>query len=352
MDAPRLAVWMGRPYLGDAMFDPSSPLNRDDCLAPVRLLRSTLQAAGGACHTYDVYVARGERPDVVLFFDTPPRHAASTVPPTWRDVPRWVQLLESEVVLPRNWDRRRQAEFELVFTWRDPLVDDRRFRKLNLPNTLRPPPAETAPGPLRLLTMIAGHKAASHPLELYSARLDTIRWYERHHPDDFDLYGTGWDRPVVSGPYAPRTLLGRTPLAPLLTPRRPSYRGRVVTKADTLGGYRFAVCYENARDIPGYITEKLFDCLTAGVVPIYWGPSDIDRHVPPDCFVDRRRFPSHEALHDHLAAMSDDARHAHLDAARSFLSSPAARPFSAEAWVDGLLEPMRERERGRRAPVG
>lgn len=30
-------------------------------------------------------------------------------------------------------------------------------------------------------------------------------------------------------------------------------------------------CFENVRDLPGYITEKIFDCFFAEYIPIYWG---------------------------------------------------------------------------------
>ena len=48
----------------------------------------------------------------------------------------------------------------------------------------------------------------------------------------------------------------------------------------------FAICYENARDIPGYITEKIFDCFFAGCVPIYWGGApNVTDHIPANTFI-------------------------------------------------------------------
>jgi len=35
--------------------------------------------------------------------------------------------------------------------------------------------------------------------------------------------------------------------------------------------YKFSIYHENARNIPGYITEKIFDSFFAGCVPVYWG---------------------------------------------------------------------------------
>ncbi|KJS19405.1 MAG: hypothetical protein VR78_03340 [Hoeflea sp. BRH_c9] len=45
-------------------------------------------------------------------------------------------------------------------------------------------------------------------------------------------------------------------------------------KSDGLAPYRYSVIIENVRE-PGYITEKLIDCLLCETVPIYWGDPDI-----------------------------------------------------------------------------
>jgi hypothetical protein len=46
-----------------------------------------------------------------------------------------------------------------------------------------------------------------------------------------------------------------------------SYKGKIDSKKDTLEKYKFSICYENARDTPGYITEKIFDCFFAANSP-------------------------------------------------------------------------------------
>jgi hypothetical protein len=60
--------------------------------------------------------------------------------------------------------------------------------------------------------------------------------------------------------------------------------------------YKFSICYENARDTPGYITEKIFDCFFAGCVPIYWGANNITDHIPKECFIDKRDFEDYKVL--------------------------------------------------------
>ena len=68
------------------------------------------------------------------------------------------------------------------------------------------------------------------------------------------------------------------------------YRGSVLVKKDVIRRYRFCICYENAHGLPGYITEKIFDCLVAGVVPVYLGWDGIRDYVPEDTFIDKKPF--------------------------------------------------------------
>ena len=48
--------------------------------------------------------------------------------------------------------------------------------------------------------------------------------------------------------------------------------------------YRFIICFENSY-APGYITEKIFNCLLADTIPIYSGSPIIHDFINPDCFI-------------------------------------------------------------------
>jgi alpha(1,3/1,4) fucosyltransferase len=41
----------------------------------------------------------------------------------------------------------------------------------------------------KLCSMIIENKFNFHPLELYTERVKAIRWFEKNHPEDFDLHG-------------------------------------------------------------------------------------------------------------------------------------------------------------------
>ena len=89
--------------------------------------------------------------------------------------------------------------------------------------------------------MIACNKMSGYPLSLYQERLSTIEFFQNYYPHEFDLYGIGW-------------------------PPSMEYQGTITTKTECLKRYKFCICYENTKDLDGYITEKIFDCFVAGCV--------------------------------------------------------------------------------------
>ena len=338
MALKRLAVWAAQPYQKDRLFDPASPLNRDNCLEPFHALKARLSAAGWECRTQDAYKAPGIVPDAVLFSDLPSVPLSSALG-NWAGKTRnFLILNECEVIRPDNWDLRNHEGFEAIFTWSPRLVDGRKYFKLNFSMTFPAPDAAPTAERTGFCVMIAGNKKRPHPLELYSEREKTIRWFEREHPGEFDLYGAGWDRKTFGGPRLVRALNRIGPLTRLLAERFPSYRGTVKEKRPVLAQYRFSICYENAREIPGYITEKIFDSFFAGCVPVYWGAPDILSHVPKACFIDRREFATHEDLYAYMKNMSEEEYAARRQAIRAYLESPQAREFSGAFFAETVAK--------------
>ena len=185
--------------------------------------------------------------------------------------------------------------------------------------------------------MISGDKHSSHPLELYSKRVEAVRWFEQHHPDQFDLYGMGWNQTRFNDEGVRRFLAKMPLLRKHIGPHFPSYKGMVKEKLQTLGQYKYAICYENAKNIDGYITEKIFDCFFAGCIPVYWGAGNVADHIPSECFIDRRNFSSYEQLYDRLAAITAAEYEKYLDHIAGYLQSSQSCSFSAEYFIDTIL---------------
>jgi hypothetical protein len=190
--------------------------------------------------------------------------------------------------------------------------------------------------------MINRFMAFHDPRELFSERVRAIRWFETHAPDDFDLFGSEWDKPLFSGRLAVvnlplRLAYRRISVFKRLKVRRfPSFRGPVASKNATLPRYRFCLAYENCAE-PDYISEKLFDCFFGGCVPIYLGAPNVLETVPAETFVDRRNFGGDADLHRYLSTMTEGAYNRHLAAAQDFLRSPAMRPYTAEGFAENFI---------------
>lgn len=237
-------------------------------------------------------------------------------------------LWEPPSTTPANYDPRLHSLFPIVFTWNDALADGRKFRKIIHPQPRQFPDIPAIPlEQKKLLVSISANKLSRHPRELYSARRATVRHFERKRPDEFDLYGVGWDRPA--------NMVER--VVPPAWRRYPSYRGTVRNKWDVFPRYRFSVCYENIRDEPGYVTEKIFDSLRAGCVPIYWGAPNITEYVDAEAFVDRRWFKSDMELEEHISGITESEYTRLQDAIKTYLNSERFARFLPAAFADAII---------------
>ena len=82
-------------------------------------------------------------------------------------------------------------------------------------------------------------------------------------------------------------------------------RGRE-SKLEAIAGYKLTVAFENSID-EDYVTEKLFDPLVAGSVPVYLGAPNIDELAPGDhCFINALDFGSPRELAEHLRYLDSD----------------------------------------------
>ncbi|HEX2583233.1 MAG TPA: glycosyltransferase family 10 [Chlamydiales bacterium] len=222
-------------------------------------------------------------------------------------------LWEPPTVEKEGYDPEMQRLFGKIYTWDDDLVDGLKFFKFYYPE-LREKQADLVPfKEKKLCTMVATRLSSKHPKELYSEREKVIRFFE-DKPGLFDLYGRGWEKKKFV-----------------------HWRGAVADKMETIKRYKFSICYENMRDVRGYITEKIFDCFAAQTVPVYWGASNVSEYIPADCFVDRRRFNDEEELLGFLQGMEEEEYNEYLERIRAFQTSDAAKLFSIDHFIETFL---------------
>ncbi len=213
-------------------------------------------------------------------------------------------MWEPPTVLPKMYKKKHHRRFARIYTWDDDLVDDKKYFKLYYPDC-RPmiekiPPFEEK----KFCTMVVGKHKSNHPKELYSEREQIIQFFEKKPKGEFQYFGRGWDDTYSS------------------------YRGEVENKIEAIKDFRFSICYENCKEVKGYITEKIFDCFAAGNVPVYLGASNIGDYIPEDCFIDRRKFASNEELYQFLKGMKKESYESYIENIRAFLKSESAQFFT------------------------
>lgn len=336
----------------DDIFDPQSLRNRDNCLEPMRLLEVVASQNGISLHTADINEAENVIPDFSLYVES-----IDFIPAGAKK--NYLILYETPLTVPRNADFYYLNQFDIIFTWNKELIrkgfqdtfgnqiDSKRFIEIYHPNPIpkecgsdfQSPPLDRRPD---FVCLIGSNRHANifDERELYSERVKAIHWFEAHAINDFKLYGNGWK--------VPQKRLGRLgklryrfeKIRPFLLgkPVFPSYQGPAKTKYEVLSKTQFCICYENARDIDGYITEKIFDCFFAGCVPIYWGDSNVEKYIPSECFIDFRQFGSYDKLYEYLTTLSPKQYSAYQAAARLFLMGAQFEPFSCRSFAKIIID--------------
>ncbi len=142
--------------------------------------------------------------------------------------------MESPMIRPENYKKNIKRYFDKIWDCQAVIDSTDRLKPIEWKDK-------------KQYCMILCNKESEKETSLYKKRLELIKWFEENHPDEFDLYGYGWENEDLS-----------------------CYRGIAVDKLSTLSKYKYSFVFENAA-IEGYISEKIFDCYLAGTIPIYLG---------------------------------------------------------------------------------
>lgn len=316
-------VPFSQEFAGGRLFLTGTPPDRDGSLKPYAALAKRLRSTGWTVDTVDRLDAGTA--SAWLHLDS------AGLPPTDSDPDRTVLMMfEPEVVSPFWYRRAREArlQYRRVYTYsRELVAHGEPYRYLHCPQALG-----AAPVALRdeFLVMVNARKyPARREAELYSTRERVAAWFARRGL--MSIYGRGWDRISL-----------RHPISALRTTAlRAAARGVVDSKFGVLGRAKFVLCFENMVS-PGYHTEKLFDAIAGGAVPVYLGDPEITDTVPAGAFIDYRDAGSPEALHRLLMSTDDAAQERIRVRGRQYLASTDFTPYSIDAFVERLKHDFEE----------
>lgn len=336
----RYASILFRHYRENGLFVAGAGENNGSFFLPFGKIRARFLEHGIELNTPDVNT--GREVSFELHFNVQRRAPTR---------PGYVYLYENVLVRPRNESRRALQAYRKVFTWNTTLA-----QALNIAQGRSSPRAVILPYPNRIdaspspafrdrphgCVLVASNKSlpVHDPRDLYQRRLQVIRAFEASAPAGFfSLYGRGWEYPAARpGKFGKLFSSLRKRFKPPAQPPFASWRGPVADKDALLQQSRFAICYENGADIPGYISEKIFDCFRAGCVPVYWGPEEIADYIPRECFIDARAFPDARAIVAHVVALGEKIHAGYQAAMLDFLRSPSAAIYSEDHFARTLVE--------------
>lgn len=294
-----------RTYLRNGIFDPK---NQDEWTPIFVYLKKYLRLKNIELNTCDVPT---EKP---VF-----KHVYIDLPYLWQhwNFPIWKLIFsnreknilichESPIVIPYNYSKILHFNFAKIYTWNDDLVDNKKYFKIHLPQySLGMKTGVKKFKKKKFLVLINSNKLSFPPFrllsqfgkELYSDRIKALEFFEHNIPNDFSLYGRGWNKPKKYN--ITELFLGYK--------KYRTYKGEVEIKdkIELLSNFKFCICFENLGQVNGYITEKIFHCFMAKCVPIYWGASNINKYIPRDCFIDFRDFGDYATLLKFLVSMDE-----------------------------------------------
>ena len=299
-----------------------------DSKEPHLRLKESFKRLGYDLSTKDIN--RVESSLFTLFYDMPSVINEISIPEN-----SYLILWECEVIAPENWIMKNHLEFKKIFTWDSSLVDNIKYFKIRFPNklTFSVKPYEEK----KLITMLSANKYSKHPLELYSLRKNCIKWFEKNNTDDFEFYGIGWDNLITSNKYL-NFLLKKLKLSKIFSPKYKNYKGSVINKNDALENYKFCFCFENSLSKEEYITEKIFDCFSAGVIPIYLGSKIINETIPKNTMILFSDFKNLKDLYEYLKSMKKNKYDEIINNIIYFLKSKEASIYSINHFTETITK--------------
>ena len=304
-------------FLNDKIFDIyDHTVNYDNRLEPYLDMKHEFEKNGHEIHTIDRYDDLNTV-DYFLFFEI-----------SWRWVHRLIKMGKGNRLVYCNAEppsvninncpsgyKKLSSFFSYILTWNDDWIDGKNIFKRNIPYYF--PNVESIGIPYeerKLLTFISGNKQSKYPTELYSERRKIVEYFENNYSQYFDFYGSGWN-----------------------AQEHVCYRGKAQKKLEIFQKYSFAVCFENIYGVKGYITEKIFDCFVAGIVPVYWGAVNVDEYIPKSCFIDYREFSSYAELAEYLISMKEVEYQSYIQNIKAFLASDAIKEFLGSKYAQYII---------------
>jgi len=322
-------------HLENVLFEKSGRFNTNNCREPFIFLKEYCAKSGITLQTIDFWKPENLRKDdIYVSFD----HKFFLRKQYWKKKnPKYLLInmrnfskkilfqFEPPVVMPeiRYLTNRIIGIYDKIFyTWKINNPKIQYFHTAQAHSCVFPEYWQNAKR--KFLTIINSNRGLlSSYKELLTERMRAILFFGKNN--EIDLYGFGWEK---------------CPLFPYWFYKneiKKVYKGSVKDKYQKLSEYNFALAFENC-ELPGYITEKIFDCFYAGTIPIYLGAPDIKEYIPEDCFIDMRDFKNYNELRKFLKSLTETEIKTYKENGRKFLESEKYKPFTKEHFAEVFVK--------------
>lgn len=318
--------------INNSLFAVNDDIHKFNPTYTPRLLRHTFLKHGIELNTPDLNIGR----DIAFDFYIEGSPCVKT------SVPKFLLALENPHINKFNENIIYCKQFSKVFSW------DIRLHHLSnvVPIMIPHPMVKQSFFPFSerhiFSCLINANKTfkKSLPSDLYLERIKTIKWYENNAIDKFELYGMGWNKSTSAYNFLGRIarILPQIKLKLFNKKIYPSFRGELSSKSEVLNFSKFSYCYENTNDLNNYITEKIFDALVCGCIPVYWGADNVAQFIPVNCYIDRRNFIDTAAVHHYLISITEDQYKNYQENILLFLNSNKAEKFQSKNIISTIVE--------------
>ena len=261
-----------------------------------------------------------------------------------RTKPNYLLALEGPTIDKSTWKYSNHKFFKKVFTWDDSLVRKYRSKyiKINFP-CYKNKKYKIKFKKKNFLISISSNKKNNSKNDLYRERLKFINWAEKNNKVKFDFYGYGWNNYDNSNTFF-RKIVKKFKAQNFVTKKKfKNYKGEYVgLKKELMKKYKFAICFENAKNFEGWVTEKIFHCFFSGCIPIYYGAKNISNIIPSNCYIDYKSFKNNKELINFLENMDQKNFDKYIKNISLYLSSKQFKNnFTLDAFSKKIFQQIK-----------
>ena len=174
--------------------------NRDDCLRPWIELKKSLNEKNIDIDTVDLCPISDA--NIVFFINVPNENDSFYIQSINQNKIIFCVITELGFIHKNNLKLDLINSFNKVFTYQSDLVNNLNIFKINYSFDFnrRLKTFPNIPFHERKLfsSLIAGNKVLNHRNELYTARVQIIKWFKENYPSQLHLYGRGWNQKIIA----------------------------------------------------------------------------------------------------------------------------------------------------------